>query len=372
MKNLKNKKIAIICDWIKDFWGAEQVLTDLMSIFPKADIYTSVFFQKDNTIFKDRNIYTSFIQKIPIINKAHKLALFLRPLAFESFDLSSYDIVISSSSAESKWVITKPNTIHISYCHTPTRYFWSHYHEYLNMMEFWLLNIFWKIFSPSIINKLRQWDFIASNRVDYFIANSINTQNRIKKYYNRDSSVIYPWIELSEFDFKEEKKDFYLYVGRCIPYKKFDLVVDSFNENWKELIIVTSTKNALYKKLKSISKKNIKWQLNVKKEELRNLFSDAKCFLFPPEEDFWIVPLEAMASWTPVIAYKKWWSLETIIENETWIFFNKQEKNSLNAAINRFEKMTFDSKKIIEHTKKFQKSIFKRKILEFIEDKVKD
>lgn len=371
MQKLKNKKIAIVCDWIKDWGWAEVVLEQLLEIFPNADIFTSVFFQQDNKIFEWRKITTSFVQKIPFLNKSHKLALNLRPRAFESFDLSSYDIVISSTSAESKWVITKPECLHICYCHTPTRYFWSHYHEYINMMEFGLLNPIWKWLMPKIVHNLRIWDFLAAKRPDLFIANSKNTASRIKKYYKRESEVIYPCVDSSKIKFKEKKQDFYLYVWRCIPYKKFDLIVDAFNQNWKKIIIVTNTDNKLYRKLKSISKQNIKWKLNISREETLELFSNAKAFLFPPEEDFWLVPIEAMLSWTPVIAYKKWWALETIIEEKTWIFFKKQTAESLNKAIEKFEKTKFDFKQIKTHALKFDKNIFKKEILNFLLKKVK-
>jgi len=366
---LENKKIAIICDWMKDFWWAELVLSHILEIFPNASIYTSVFYQKNNPIFKDRKIHTSFIQKIPILNKSHKLALYLRPFCFESFDLSEYDIVISSSSAESKWVITKPECIHFCYCHTPTRYFWSHYFEYKKMLEFGFLNIFAKFFIPSIISKLRQWDFLASKRVDYFIANSKNTQNRIKKYYKCDSKVIYPAIDWNEF-YLNEKKDYYIYIWRVIPYKKFDLIVDCFNKNWKKIIICTNTSNKLYKKLKSISKPNIEWKLGLNRQDLIKFYSQAKAFLFPPEEDFWLVPIEAMACWTPVIAYKKWWALETVIEWKTWLFFDKQEVDSLNNAIERFEKLNFDFSFIRNYAKKFDKNIFKNDLTNFINNKI--
>ncbi len=366
MQSLDWKKIAIVCDWIKDWWWAELVLKQLLEIFPYADIYTSVFFQDGNPIFKWKKITTSFIQNIPLLNKSHKLALTLRPYAFESFDLSGYDIVISSSSAESKWVITKPETLHICYCHTPTRYFWSHYHEYLNYMEFWILNPIWKWLMPKIVNKLRKWDFCAAARPDYFIANSKNTANRIKKYYNRESEVIYPCLDINSFKFNEKKQDFYLYVWRCIPYKKFDLIVDSFNKNWKELILVTNTDNKLYKELKKKSKSNIKWKLNISREETKKLFSQAKAFLFPPEEDFWLVPIEAMTCWTPVIAYKKWWVLETVIPQKTWVFFEEQSVESLNKAIEQFEKTSFDYKDIRKHSEGFNKTIFKENLLNFI------
>lgn len=369
MQELKDKKIAIIRDWIKDMWWAELVLSHILEVFPNADIYTSVFFQEENEIFKNKKITTSFIQKIPFLNKNHKMALMLRPYRFENFDLRNYDIVISSSSAESKWVITKPETLHFCYCHTPTRYFWSHYHEYKNMMEFGILNIFAKLFMPKIINSLRIWDFVASKRVDYFIANSKNTSSRIKKYYQSESQVIYPWIDTSSF-YIWEKKDFYLYVWRVIPYKKFDLVVEAFNKNKKPLVIITNTVNKLQKHLQSISKSNITWKINITEEEKIRLYREAKGFLFPVDEDFWLVPIEAMASWTPVIAYNKWWVKETVVENETWIFFDYQTPESLNKAIDNFEKMNFDSKKIRQHRLKFDKEIFKKKLLNFIKSKI--
>lgn len=383
MKDLENKKIAIVCDWIKDWWGAELVLAQFLEIFPKADIFTSVFFQKENPVFKWRKITTSFIQKIPILNKSHKLALTLRPKAFESFDLSNYDIVISSTSAESKWIITKPETLQICYCHTPTRYFWSHYHEYLDMMEFWILNFLWKWLMPKIVHNLRKWDFIAAQRPDYFLANSKNTASRIEKYYKREAEVIYPCIDTEKFELQEKKEDFYLYVWRCIPYKKFDLIVDAFNKNSKKIIIVTNTNNKLYKKLKSISKENITWKLSISREETRDLFKRAKAFLFPVEEDFWLVPIEAMACGTPVIAYWKWWALETVIppsnsslskeggQAPTWLFFEEQTSESLNKAIEEFEKMKFDAKKIREYSLKFDKKEFEKNILKFVKEKLK-
>lgn len=371
MQNIKLKKIAIVCDWIKDWGWAEVVLEQFLEIFPNADIFTSVFFQEDNPIFKNRKITTSFIQKIPFLNKSHKLALTLRPLAFESFDLSEYDIVITSTSAESKWIITKPNTLQICYCHTPTRYFWSHYHEYLKMMEFGILNFLGKRLMPKMVHKLRQWDYIAAQRPDYFIANSKNTALRIKKYYNRDSIVIYPGIYTNNYNFSDKKENFYLYVWRCIPYKKFDLLVETFNKNWKKLILVTNTDNKLYRELKNKSNNNIEWKLDIPRYEIIDLYMEAKAFIFPPEEDFWIVPLEAMISWTPVIAYNKWWALETVIDWKTWLFFDKQTEKSLNIAINQFEKISFNYKEIREYAMNFDKEVFKKEILEFINKNIK-
>lgn len=370
-QNFENKKIAIVCDWIKDWGWAEVVLEQILEAFPNADIFTSVFWQQDNPIFEWRKITTSFIQKIPFLNKSHKLALWLRPLAFESFDLSQYDIVISSTSAESKWVITKPNCLHICYCHTPTRYFWSHYHEYLQMMEFWgILNWIWKIIAPRKIHKLRQWDFCAAKRPDYFIANSKNTQSRISKYYKRNSEVIYPCLDIDSIPFIKDKWDYYFYNWRCIPYKKFDLIVDAFNKNWKKIIIATNTDNNLYQELKGKSKNNIQWILSWNLKELNQLHAWAKAFLFPPEEDFGLVPIAAMASGTPVIAFGKWGALETVVENKTGIFFSEQTVESLNTRIEKFETMQFDSQVIRKHAEEFDKEIFKQNLYNFVQNKL--
>lgn len=370
MKNkFQDKKIAIVCDWIKDWWGAELVLSHIMELFPHADIYTSIFYQDENKIFKWKKITTSFIQKIPLFNKSHKLALTLRPQAFEWFDLSSYDIVISSTSAESKGVITKPDCLQICYCHTPTRYFWSHYEEYLNMMEYGILNPIGKWLMPKLINKLRRWDYIAAQRPDFFIANSENTKNRIKKYYKRECEVIYPAIDISEFPLRIKKDDYYLAVWRCIPYKKFDLLVDTFNANGKKLIIATNTNNTLYKNLKKISNDNIEWKLNLSRKEIIKLYSKAKCFVFPPEEDFWLVPVEAQACGTPVIAYGVWGALETVIDGVSGVFFDEQTPHSLNTAIERFESMEFHPDIIQRNVEKFDVTVFKNKLSEFIKEK---
>ncbi|EKE27855.1 MAG: Glycosyl transferase, group 1 [uncultured bacterium (gcode 4)] len=371
----KWKKVAIVADWIKDWWGAEKVLWDIMELYPDADIFTSVFYQFGNPLFDKRRVFVSFLQKIWFASKINKMIPFLRPYAFESLDLSWYDIIISSSSAESKWIITKPETIHICYCHTPTRYYWSHYFEYFDRLEFWILNPVARWVMPKFIHSLRMWDYCAAQRVDHFIANSKNTQSRIAKYYHRNSQVIYPAIDVSEFPFSAIKEDYYFYVWRCIPYKKFDLLVDAFNKNGKKLILATATNNKLYKSLKKRSLPNIEWKLNIPNSEVRKLMSTAKAVMFPPEEDFWIVPLEAMACWTPVISYAKWWSLETVRDKDplmfsTWIFFEEQTVESVNKAIEEFEEREYDPLKMREYTYNYDISNFRKEFLEFVESKV--
>ena len=372
MSKLSNQKIAIVCDWIKDWGWAEIVLEQLLEAFPQADIFTSIFFQEWNSVFKGRKITTSFIQKIPLLNKSHKLALTLRPLAFESFDLSSYDVVISSTSAESKGVITKPNCLQICYCHTPTRYFWSHYHEYINMMEFGIFNPLAKWIMPKLVHKLRIWDFVAAQRPDYFIANSKNTASRISKYYWRESEVIYPCLDVENIPFQEDKQDYYFYAGRCIPYKKFDLLVEAFNTNWKKIKIVSNTDNTLFQELKAKSKSNIEWIYETDNTKINKLHAQAKAFIFPPEEDFWLVPIAAQATWTPVIAYWKGWALETVIDWKTGIFFTEQTVTSLNSAIEKFETLDFDAKKIRDHALSFDKQVFIKSMRKFVEEKSKN
>ncbi|MCH2188467.1 glycosyltransferase [Candidatus Gracilibacteria bacterium] len=362
MPNLADKKIAIVCDWIIDWGGAELVLEHLLEIFPHADIVTSVCFS-DHSSIKKYKIITSFLQKIPFLNRSHKVALMLRPLVFESLDLSEYDFVISSSSAESKGVITKPDTLHICYCHTPTRYFWSHYHEYLNMMEFGILNPLARFIMPKMIHTLRKWDFCAAQRPDIFIGNSQNTRARIEKYYGREAEVIYPGLDTSKIPFSQEKKDYYFYNGRCIPYKKFDLVVETFNQNKKPLIIATNTDNALHRELKGKSNENITWILTDDIDEINTLHSEAKGFLFPPEEDLGLVPIAAMATGTPVIAYGKGGAKETVVDGKTGIFFDEQTPESLNAAIEVFEAQKWDAKKIRKHAEIFDKSEFQKQFL---------
>ena len=223
-----------------------------------------------HSMLDGRNIHTSWLQKIPFLSRKHKMAGILRPWAFRSFDLSSYDLIICSSSAESKQVSigswrkqsAAPVTV---YCHTPIRYYWSHFEEYKNMMEFGWLNPIAKFTLNIFIGWLRKLDLEAAKATDYFIANSQNTAQRIKKYYDVESTVIYPGVntQVNTSNEKAQDSDYYISIGRCIPYKKFDLLVDAFNENGKNLILVTNTNNALYKSLKEKSTPNITWKINI-------------------------------------------------------------------------------------------------------------
>lgn len=369
----KNTRIAIVADWLIDFGWAELVISHLLELYPNADIYTSVCYM-DHPMLRWRRVYTSWLQKVPFFNRRHKLAGILRPFAFRSFDLSSYDIILSSSSAEAKnagYIKRGKNTKHFCYCHTPTRYYWSHFEEYRNMMEFGFFNPLVRFVLDHLIGWLRKLDYEAAQRVDYFIANSKNTGERIQKYYNRESQVIYPGVSIPAMPIAWGKWDYYIGVGRCIPYKRFDLLVDAFNMNGRRLILCTATGTSLFRELKARSKSNIEWKYRISNDEKDTLMQWAKAFLFPPEEDFWLVPIEAMAMWTPVIAYGKWWALETVIDGKTGIFFSSQTPLSLSEAIEKFENMEWNRELIREHAEGFSKEVFQKTILKYIETHAK-
>lgn len=370
MVTSSNKRIAIICDWLIDFGWAELVISHLLELFPEADIFTSVCHMQ-HPMLEWRRVYTSWIQHIPFLNKKHKLAGILRPWAFRNFDLREYDIVISSSSAEAKnagFSKRKPWAKHFCYCHTPIRYYWSHFEEYQNMMEFGLLNPIARWALRFLIHWLRKLDYEAAQKVDYFIANSENTKKRIQQYYDRESEVIYPGINIPSLDESvAESGDSYISVGRCIPYKKFDLLVEAFNQNRKKLTLCTATDTSFYRELREKSASNIEWKFRVSHEEKNKLLQNAKAFLFPPEEDFGLVPLEAMALGVPVIAYGKWGALETVIDGKTGVFFTPQTAEALNETIEKFESMTFQKETIRDHAHHFSKEQFQEKILHCIE-----
>jgi len=355
------KKIALCHDYLNQFGGAERVLEALSEIFPSAPIY-SLFGSQEiiEKIFKKKKIFFSSLKFFPFINKNHRLFIPLMPFFVKTLNLKNYDLIISSSSAFIKGIETKG--IHICYCHTPTRYLWEE--KYL--LDYPLPN-FLKNFFKLPISILKKIDFSFSKQPDVFIANSNFIAQKIKKYYQRDSLVIYPPYDEKNFFYQKDikKENFYLMVGRLLYYKKFDLAIKVFNKLKLPLIIVGKGPQEKY--LKKIAKENIKFLGFVEDEKLRKLYQKAKALIFPQIEDFGIAPLEAMACGTPVIAYSFGGQKESIIENFSGIFFEKQNEESLIEAIKKFQKMKFDSQKISEYVKKFSKERFKKEIKELVE-----
>jgi len=363
---LPNLNLAIIVDWLTITGGAEKVILSIHKLFPNAPIYTPIYNPEKVKGFEKAKIHTSYLQKIPFAKTNHQLFLPFYPSIFENFNLDEYDLIISSSHSCSKGLILNPKTLHINYCHSPMRYAWE---DSSNYIEKYNLNKLIKFIGKLFIHKIRIWDRLSADRVDHFIANSNYIKQRIKKYYRRDSTVIHPFIHNNEI--KPEalftpRKEFYLAVGRLTAYKKFDLLIETFNKNGKPLIIVGQGSDE--SKLKSLAKSNIIFKGFVNESELNQLYLTAKALIYPQIEDFGIIPLEAQARGCPIIFYKKGGALETITE-KTGIAFNLQTVDSINEAIRIFESKTFNTEAILQNAQHFNEHQFQTKLTNFINQK---
>lgn len=366
-------KVAIVYDRVNKWGGAEKVLLALNEIFPDAPLYTSVYDEKLTpwaNVFPE--VIPSFLQKLPVLRKYHELLGWLTPLAYETFNFDNFDCVISVTSEAAKGIITKPKTLHICYCMTPTRYLWSGYEEYLNnpsKMLSWIP--FYKTVSQPFLKYTKFWDRIAAQRPDVYFANSTEVKKRIKKYYGRDSEVLFPPVDVEKFKIKDSKlrkKDYYLILGRLVPYKKVDLAIEVFNELGLPLLVVGTGSEE--KKLRSIAKNNIKFTGFGKEEDLPGYFQNAKAFIYPQEEDFGITAIEAQAAGVPVIAYKKGGTLDTILDNKTGIFFDEQTKESLAKAVEDFAKSIYKKIKpedCVNNAQKFSRNRFKKEFTRLFE-----
>lgn len=365
---VKELRVAIVHDWLVSLGGGERVVESLTKLFPQAVVYTSVYKPESMPILKQNKVKTTFLQHWPLAKKKHQLYSPLRPLAFEMLELSDYDLVISSSSAESKGVITRSETLHIAYIHTPTRYYWSGYEDYLAHPGFGALNPLARAVLPRMVKKLRRWDYAAAQRPNHLVANSAEVAGRIKKYYDRESTVIHPPVEVERFLDKPSKEgDYYLVVSRLIPYKKTDLAIEACNKLGKKLIVVG--RGTDYKNLQKLAGPTVEFVQDADDKQVEKLFLNCKAFLFPAFEDFGITPVEAMAAGKPVICYGQGGATESVVNGKTGVFFPKQTGDSLAQAIEDFEKLKFDSKTIRGHAKKFSETRFLEEIGGYIEQK---
>lgn len=361
---MKYNKIAIVYDWIDKWGGVERVLLTLHKMFPGAGFFTSVFDRERAGWAKNLKIKTSFIQKLPKFIKSRRiLSLSLYPFAFESFDFRDYDLVISVTSSFAKSIITRPGTKHICYLLTPTRFLWSHQKDYFRE----------NFLNRPYLKYLRKWDRVASFRPDKIVSISDAVRNRCKKYYRRDSVVIYPPFDPDYWDkIKSEPvrdKNYFLIVSRLEPYKKVDLAIKVFNRRKENLIVVGEGSEE--KNLKEISGKNIRFLSHLSDRELAAFYAGAQALIMPQEEDFGYVALEAQFWGAPVISYRKSGAKETIIEGRTGIFFDKQSERSLQGAIERFKKIKYNlrttTKKFgLDSVKRFDKKIFKKRFREIL------
>lgn len=334
-------KVAIIHEWLASYAGSERVLEQIINMFPEAELFCIVDFLPDGQrqFLKGKQPTTSFIQKLPFAKKEFRIYLPLMPLAVEQFDLSNYDLVISSSHAVAKGVLTGPDQLHISYIHSPMRYAWDMQSQYLENFD---LNKGLKSWAAKwILHKMRLWDNRTSNGVDVFVANSQFIAKRIWKVYHREAQVIYPPVDIDAFTLNENKEDFYLTASRMVPYKKIDLIVSAFTQMPDKKLIVIGD-GPEYRKIKSLAGNNIVFLGYQSFEILKDYMQRAKAFVFAAEEDFGIIPVEAQACGTPVIAFGKGGVLETVNDLEhpspTGVFFREQSLSSLIAGIKLFEK----------------------------------
>lgn len=352
-------KIALVYDRVNKWGGAERVLLALHELFPEAPIYTSVYSPNDAKwadVFS--KVIPSFLQNILLAKNNHEKIPFLMPIAFESFDFSNYDLVISVTSEAAKGIITKPTTKHICYCLTPTRYLWSGHKDYLDTS-------FKRTVTRPLVSYLRKWDNIAANRPDMIIAISTEVKTRINKYYNRDSEIIFPPSSFTlSTDYELPFTDYYLLVSRLVQYKKVDIAIKTFNKLKKPLVVVGSGNQA--NKLKKIAKNNITFVGNVPDEELSSYYANSKALIMPQHEDFGLVAVEAQLHGTPVIAYGKGGSVDTVKNGQTGILFKHQTVQSLSKAINEFEKMNWNQDTIKNNAERFSKERFKKEFMGII------
>ena len=324
-------------------------------MFPDAPIYT-LFYDAEATgkVFEGREIRTSFLQKIPFVNQYHYFFPLFMPLAVEQFDFSDFDVVVSISASFAKGVITKPHTKHICYCLTPPRFLWDDSQKFMEDFKYPLLV---KKILPPLISYLRLWDREASYRVDEFWSISNFVGDRIKKYYLRDSQLIYPPVNLDKFYISKTIGNYFFMVGRLVSYKRFDIVIKAFNDlGWPLKIAGVGPE---IKRLKNISKHNIEFLGLVSDEKLAKLYSEAKAFIFPQEEDFGITPLESMASGRPVIAYRGGGALETIVDGQTGMLFNEQTTESLIECLKKFDESRFKPEVCMNRATSFSIDVFR-------------
>ena len=361
-------KVAIVHDWLVSYAGADRVVDCMHHVFPDAPIYTLVYDkEKMPAWFRDYDIRTTWIQKLPFATKLYKKLLPLMPGAFEALDLSEYDLVLSSSSSCSKGVITRPDAVHICSCHTPIRYVWDFYYTYRANA-----NPLVRAVMPSQMHKLRQWDKCAADRVDYFIANSRYIAQRIKKYYRRDSDVIYPCVHINQSPFVE-KEDFYLVVGRFTWYKRIDLAVAACTKLGRRLVVIGTGDEE--SRLKAMAGPTVEFKGGgLSDEEVRGYYLRAKAFLFPGEEDFGITPVEAQSAGTPVLAFGRGGACETVEDGRTGLLFHAQTVESLAECIEKFEAegVACSKEEIRAHSLSFSEARFEEELRAYCERRVRD
>ena len=342
-------KVALVYDHVNRIGGAERILQSLHELYPDAPLYSCVYDQGGAPWAAEYTVHTSFLQKIPLAKKYHEFFPGLSLLAMESFDFSDFDVVISVTSCEGKAIITAPQTLHICYCLTPTRYLWSHYRDYFNQYILkWL--------SMPMISMLRIWDMYASWRPDKFVAISDTVAQRINKYYQKSATIIFPPVDTGKFIPGNKRQDYYLIVSRLVKYKHIELAINACNKLKRSLKIVGDGPQKKY--LQKLSGATIEFAGNLTDENLVKCFQECRALIFPQNEDFGISQVEALACGCPVIAFKRGAALEVQVEGITGEFFINQTTDSLIEALLKFEGKSYDENRLRQRSEKFAKIKF--------------
>lgn len=363
----KDLKVALVHDWLIGRGGGERVLYDIHTLFPDAPIYTLVYDQdKAPEWCKECDIRTTYIQKWPGAKSHHKLLLSFMPKAWEALDLTEYDLVISCCASCCKGVITRPDALHVCYSFSPTRYVWDLYYDYLENT-----NAIKRFFMKRMIHKVRLWDFQAAQRVDHFAADSNFVGSRIKKYYRRDFTTIYPGTRINEYPITEMPDDYYLVVARFVRYKRVDLAIEACNQLKKKLVVIGSGGEE-EERLKKLAGDTVEFLGRVSDEEMERYYSRAKAFLFPGIEDYGITPVEAMSAGVPVLAFGKGGALETVQDGKTGLYFHDQTVSGLVHCIEEFERngVAYSRQQIHDYSLNFSDEIFKGNFTNFLKDKL--
>jgi len=362
-------RVAIVHEWFDTIAGSERCVESFHNIYSESELYALVDYldeKEKKELIGNKKIHTTFLQKLPFGKKLFRNLLPLFPLAVEQHDLREFDLILSSSHSVSKGLLRNQNQIHICYCHTPMRYAWDMYHDYTQELHF-----IKRVIAKYFLYKIRIWDIASLNRVDYFIANSKFIQQRIKKVYHRESTVIYPPVDVERFELCEEKEDYYVAFSRLVPYKKIDLIVQAFNENGLRLKVLGTGPEI--DKLKALASSNIEILGYQNDTHVVKIIQRAKALVFAAIEDFGIVPVEAQACGTPVICLNQGGTAETVVDGVTGIYFEEQSVTSINSAIHRFKKSShyFNPKQIRDHASQFSKERFEKEIYAFIHAKMR-
>jgi len=357
-------KAALVHDWMNQIGGAEDVLENMTAMFPRAPIFTSLYApERMPSHWRRWDIQTSFINRLPLAHKKQQLYFPLYPTAFERFDTSGYDLILSNKSGFCHGVITAPETMHICYCLTPTRYVWR-FEQYAEKEN---LNRLTRFMIQPFLSSLRRWDRMAAGRVDHFIAISEEVRRRIAEIYGRESTIIYPPVDIGRFEPSNTVEDYYLFVGRLVPYRRIDLLIEAFNQLDRPLVIAGSGRDR--PRLEALAGSNITFLGYVPDEQLPDLFSRCRAFVFPGEEDFGIAPVQAMASGRPVIAYAAGGAGETVVPG-TGCLFAEQSVTAMIDAVESFDPDALDQRFIRAQAQKFDVASFRRRLNEFIEQKL--